>query len=49
MLNVIWYSQPRVQCITNSVAMDFSSDVLLAVGARVSLTLGKGANPEVCR
>lgn len=41
MLTAIAQSQPRVHCITNSVAMDFSSDVLLAVGARVSLTLGK--------
>jgi hydroxyethylthiazole kinase len=41
MLDTIAQSQPRVQCITNSVAMDFSSDVLLAVGARISLTLGR--------
>lgn len=41
MLETIAQSQPRVQCITNSVAMDFSSDVLLAVGARISLTLGR--------
>jgi len=41
MLDTIVQSQPRVQCITNSVAMDFSSDVLLAIGARISLTLGK--------
>jgi hydroxyethylthiazole kinase len=41
MLEAIAQSQPRIHCITNSVAMDFSSDVLLAVGARVSLTLGK--------
>ncbi len=41
MLETIAQSQPRVQCITNTVAMDFSSDVLLAVGARVSLTLGR--------
>ncbi|MCW9051081.1 MAG: hydroxyethylthiazole kinase [Motiliproteus sp.] len=31
---------PRVQCITNPVAMDFSSDILLAVGAQSSMTLG---------
>ncbi len=46
MLDAIARNQPRVQCITNSVAMDFSSDVLLAVGARVSLTLGKGEIQE---
>ncbi len=41
MIETIARSQPRVQCITNSVAMDFSSDVLLAIGASISLTLGK--------
>lgn len=40
-LQAIAQKQPRVHCITNTIAMDFSSDVLLAVGARASLTLGK--------
>ncbi|MEH6651615.1 MAG: hydroxyethylthiazole kinase [Motiliproteus sp.] len=31
---------PRVQCITNPVAMDFSADILLAVGAQTSMTMG---------
>ncbi len=33
-------SGPRVHCITNSVAMDLSSDVLLAVGAQASMSMG---------
>jgi hydroxyethylthiazole kinase len=40
MLSTIANQQPRVHCITNTIAMDFSSDMLLAAGARVSLTLG---------
>ncbi len=32
---------PRIQCITNPVAMDFTSDVLLAVGAQSSMALGQ--------
>ena len=40
MLSTIAKQKPRVQCITSSVAMDFTSDILLAVGARPSLTMG---------
>lgn len=40
MLTTIGRQKPRVQCITNTVAMDFTSDILLAVGARPSLTMG---------
>ncbi len=40
MLETISQQKPRVQCITNTVAMDFTSDILLAVGARPSLTMG---------
>ncbi|BBB29476.1 hydroxyethylthiazole kinase [Neptunomonas japonica] len=40
MLSTIARQKPRVQCITNTVAMDFTSDILLAVGARPSLTMG---------
>lgn len=39
-LETIADRNPRVQCITNTVAMDFTSDMLLAVGARPSLTMG---------
>lgn len=39
-LSTIAKQKPRVQCITNTVAMDFTSDILLAVGARPSLTMG---------
>lgn len=40
MLSMIVQQKPRVQCITNTAAMDFTSDILLAVGARPSLTMG---------
>ncbi|GGK71832.1 hydroxyethylthiazole kinase [Amphritea balenae] len=40
MLAMIAKQKPRIQCITNTVAMDFTSDMLLAVGARPSLTMG---------
>ncbi|WP_432470361.1 hydroxyethylthiazole kinase [Amphritea sp. HPY] len=40
MLATIAKQKPRVQCITNTVAMDFTSDILLAVGARPSLSMG---------
>lgn len=40
MLETIARQKPRIQCITNTVAMDFTSDILLAVGARPSLTMG---------
>ncbi|MEH6575520.1 MAG: hydroxyethylthiazole kinase [Amphritea sp.] len=40
MLSTIAKQKPRVQCITNTVAMDFTSEILLAVGARPSLTMG---------
>ncbi|WP_417228263.1 hydroxyethylthiazole kinase [Amphritea sp.] len=40
MLATIVSQKPRVQCITNTVAMDFTSDILMAVGARPSLTMG---------
>ena len=40
MLETIARQKPRVQCITNTVAMDFTSDILLAAGARPSLTMG---------
>ncbi|MBY4675183.1 hydroxyethylthiazole kinase [Marinobacterium arenosum] len=39
-LAAIRRQRPRIQCITNTAAMDFTSEVLLAVGARPSLTLG---------
>jgi hydroxyethylthiazole kinase len=39
-LRLLSHLAPRVQCITNPVAMDFSADILLAVGAQSSMTLG---------
>ncbi len=39
-LKLLSHLAPRVQCITNPVAMDFSADILLAVGAQSSMTLG---------
>lgn len=32
--------RPRVHCITNTVAMDFTADILMAVGAHPSMTMG---------
>src|SRR5215213_5149154 len=32
-------SQPRVHCITNAVAQNFTANVLLAVGATPSMTI----------
>ncbi len=39
-LRLLSHLCPRVQCITNPVAMDFSADILLAVGAQTSMTMG---------
>lgn len=39
-LKLLSHLGPRVQCITNPVAMDFSADILLAVGAQTSMTMG---------
>ncbi|MEH6472633.1 MAG: hydroxyethylthiazole kinase [Halopseudomonas sp.] len=39
-LKLLGHLGPRVQCITNPVAMDFSADILLAVGAQTSMTMG---------
>ncbi|WP_165839947.1 hydroxyethylthiazole kinase [Motiliproteus coralliicola] len=39
-LRLLAHLGPRIQCITNPVAMDFSADILLAVGAQTSMTMG---------
>lgn len=39
-LNAIDRKKPRVHCITNTIAMDFTANILLAVGAHPSMTLG---------
>lgn len=32
--------RPRVHCLTNTVAMEFTADILMAVGAHPSMTMG---------
>lgn len=39
-LSAIVRKKPRVHCITNTIAMDFTANILLAVGAHPSMTLG---------
>ncbi len=39
-LRLLAENEPRIHCITNTVAMDFSSDILLAVGAEASMSMG---------
>lgn len=39
-LNRVVELAPRIHCITNPVAMDFTSDVLLAIGAQSSMAMG---------
>lgn len=34
------HKRPRVHCITNTVAMEFTADILMAVGAHPSMTMG---------
>jgi len=34
------HKRPRVHCLTNTVAMEFTADILMAVGAHPSMTMG---------
>ena len=39
-LSTIEHKKPRVHCITNTIAMELTASILLAVGAHPSMTLG---------
>ena len=40
-LDAMVRKRPRVHCITNTVAMEFTADILMAVGAHPSMTMGQ--------
>jgi len=40
-LKAMVHKRPRIHCISNTVAMEFTADILMAIGAHPSMTMGQ--------